>query len=289
MEEKTELYKVRTISERFAATNDFVSENWRVLAKNILPVGLILSLPVGICMHYVVKCVLTMLENPMLISEMLWAEAGLFITILLFSLFICGTTGAILHQYAQKTLTPETGWAGLKKDFFPIIGKILIQALFIGLIVTVFTVIISVASVFLNNSLHFFATVDAMTQSLTILVMALLIIFIPSFFLMQYPVYFEQASAWKGITKGFKWGFKYWGSTFLSTFLGYLILWMCSYIVTMPYIVYLMFHIWGGGGGWIGYILSIFMSIPLVFLQPLYIIFVGFQYTSIASRLSCDN
>jgi hypothetical protein len=278
MEEKGELYEVRTMGERFSATSDFVRENWKALVKNLLPAGLILALLSGICMQYYVKDVFALASNPMAIVAInWWAYAGLMITAILFSLFIYAMTGAILYKHAQKSLTPETGWADLKKDFFPIAGKVFIQSLIIGLIVLVFS------GVMVGMGIMFWI----LTMIFAVLFVALLIVFIPGLSLMQYPIYFERASAWKGITKGFKWGFKSWGSTFLSVILGGLILMVCVYILAMPYTIYIVFNM--GGGGWLGYLLSALIFVATLCFQPLYIIFLGFQYTSIASRLSCAN
>ena len=290
MEEKVELYKFRTLGERFLATNDFVRWNWNVLLKNILPVGLLLALPTGFCMQYYMQSVFAMMENPIPIAAInWWAYAGLIITSMLFTLYLYALTGAILYKYAQNSLTPETGWADLKKDFFPIAGKVFLQSCIMGLAVLVFSAIMIVV-VSLMGLPDFKSIAVIITLLFGILFIALLLIFTPGFALMQYPIFFERASAWKGITKGFRWGLKYWGSTFLAYFLGGLILMVCVYILAMPYTIYTVFHIVNmGAGGWLGYLLSILLFVAVLFLQPLYVIFMGFQYTSIASRLSSAN
>ena len=288
MEEKVDLYKIRTLEERFSATSNFVRENWNVLANNLLPIGLPLAVLVGLFMQYYMQDVFAMMADPMAMAAGAvninwWAYAGLMISSMLFSLFIYATTGAILCKYAEGSLTPDTKWADLEKYFFPIAGKVLIQLCILILIIAVLSVIIGALGAvlaFMNNPV-------VMASFIMLFTFAFIIVFIPVLSLMQYPIYLEQASAWQGITKGFEWGFKYWGSTFLSCFLGSLILMVCVYILSMPYAIYTVFNM--GAGGWLGYVLLSLTFVATLFLQPLLIVFMGFQYTSIASRLSCDN
>ena len=286
MEEKVEMYKNRTLGERFSATSDFVRGNWRVLANNLLPVGLILALPMGFFIQYYLQGAFTMINNPAAWMAMnWWAYAGVMIVSIVFSLFIYATTGAILNKYAKGTLTPETGWADLQDHFFSIAGKILIQSCIIALVILVVSAITGlIVWLFPHGS-----GIVALTLTVLPAVIFSILIFIcvPALSLIYYPLYFEQVSAWKGIMKGFRWGFKYWGSTFVSVFLGAFLFMVGVYILSMPYIIYIVFKM--GAGGWLGYLLSMLMFAVVLVLQPLYIVFVALQYTSIASRLSCDN
>ena len=284
MEERVELYKIRTMGERFSATSDFVRENWKVLAKNILPVGLFLSLVVGFFMQHYMQNAFALIENPMALDFInWWAFGGMMITSILFSLFIYAMTGAILYKHADRSLNPETGWEDLKGSFFPNAGKIFIQMCIIGLVALVSAIIIG----------FFFGALTIVQESglvaviavfLLIMVLAVLLIaLIPGLSLIYYPVFMEQASARKGIAKGFKWGFRYWGSTFLSVLLGALILAVVVYILSMPYTIYIIFTM--GSGSWIvSYLLSALIFIATLLIQPIYIIFIAFQYTSIATK-----
>ena len=292
MEENVELYKIRTIGERISATSDFVRQNWNVFVKNFLPVGLFLAVLTGFFTHNYMQDVYVMMANPTAAAipdTNWWIYGGMTISSMLFSLFICAGTGTILFKHAKGTLTPDTEWGDLKETFFLIAGKIFIIGCFFGLIFAVPAAIMSFFSGYFMAQGNILVAGLAMSLFLAAF-FVLMIVLIPSLFLMQYPVYLEGASAWEGIKKGFKWGFNYWGSTFLSVFLGGLIFVVSFYILAMPYIVYVVYTALDAGvGGWVGYLLSALMFAVGLFLQTGFIIFIGFQYTSIASRLSCDN
>ncbi|MDR0543555.1 MAG: hypothetical protein LBH19_15280 [Dysgonamonadaceae bacterium] len=282
MEAKEELYKIRTIGERFSATSDFVRENWKVLLRNLLPVGLILALLMGFFIQYYMQTMYAIIENSMDFASVNWlAYTGMTIVSMLFSFFIYSMSGAILNRSAEGLLTPETGWADLKGTFFSIAGRLFIQYCIIFLFFLVFAVIVAVPTALLISGNLWMAT-SVLLTFVFLLFLAAVVVFLPAFSLMQYPVYFELSSAWKSIKKGFKWGFRYWGSTFLTSLLGILIVGVVVYILAMPCIVYMMFG--RGNVGWLGSLLFAFMYAGILFLTPLYIIFLAFQYTSIAER-----
>jgi hypothetical protein len=250
-------------------------------------VGLFLAVLTGFFMHYYMQDAFAIMENPTIVPVInWWAYGGMMIAAISFSLFVNAVTGTILYKQAKGTLTPDTEWEDLKDSFFPIAGKIFIQGCILGLICAVPSAImgflLGVLTVQGNALMAGFAA-----GLFLVAFFALMIVLIPALSLIQYPIYLEEASAWEGIKKGFQWGFKYWGSTFLSFFLGIVIMMVAFYILSMPYIIYIVLKM--GGGGWIGYLLSALMFAASLILQPLYIVFMGFQYTSIASHLSNDN
>jgi len=186
-------------------------------------------------------------------------------------------TGAILHKYVKGSLTENTGWSDLRGKMFSFAGKIFLQGLILVLGMIALTIILSILIgilVFLKNSV--------LVVIVIMIIIALLIALIPSLSLIAYPVFFEDASAWKGIKKSFRLGFKYWGSTFLTVFLGSLLYAIISYILAMPYAFYLMTHT--GESGWGGYILALFSGFCSMVIYPIFIIFCSLQYTSIVEN-----
>ncbi|GHV57103.1 hypothetical protein FACS1894182_05120 [Bacteroidia bacterium] len=287
MEEKFELYKIRTLGERFSATSDFVRENWQVLLKNILPIGIPLTLLMGFFMQYYVQGVFAMVGNPTVFTPMNWmAYAGLMAVSIVFSLFIYAMPGALLNKYAEGSLTPETGWEDLKDTFFSIAGKLLLQYLIICLGCILLSVLILIPAILLASG-NFLVIMSVFFMLFTLVFIAVVVFLIPMFTLMRYPVFFEPVSVWESIKKAFQWGFRYWGSTFLSSLLGGLILVLVFYILAMPYLIYLIFSM--GTFGWIGYLLALLMYAAILLMTPLLVIFLAFQYTSIAEREKSRN
>ncbi|MDR2805049.1 MAG: hypothetical protein LBB85_05305 [Dysgonamonadaceae bacterium] len=282
METQVEFYKIRTLAERFSATSDFVCKNGKVWVKNILPVGLALALLMGYFTQCNVQKIYAMIENSADIrSGYTLADAGTAIVSLLFSLFICSMSGAILSKYVEGSLRPETGWADLKGRFFSIAGKLFVQYCIVALVILAVMLILTVPLALLAAGS--FSVMAGMLFALVfLLILVLVIVLLPAFSLIQYPVYLESMSAWKSIQKGFRKGFRYWGSTFVTCLLGLVIVGVITYILTMPWILYTIFAV--ESVGWIESLLLALIYVGLLCLIPLYIIFMAFQYTSITER-----
>jgi hypothetical protein len=283
-QEKIEFYKNRTIGERFSVAGDFIRQNWKVLLKNIAYIGAPLALLQGYFSQSSTQGLFTGLlsYNPAApYANINWLHYSLlfpFSSLLL--LFLLSMTGSILNKYIKGSLTEETGWVDLKSQLFSFAGRIFLQGLILSLAVFAIAIIISVFAGLL--SLGSFWTGIVIVILFGILVLGfLLFIFIP-LMLIPYPIFFEDASAWQGIKKGFRLGFKYWGSTFLTVLLGWLLSAAVSYILAMPYFIYILFN--AGGNSLLGYALAMLSSLIGIIVLPVLIIFLSFQYTSIIEK-----
>jgi hypothetical protein len=283
-QEKIEFYKNRTIGERFSVAGDFIRQNWKVLLKNIGYVGAPLALLQGYFSQRLIVGLLSYnFTTPY--ANINWPYYLLLFpfSFLLF-LFFFSMTGSILNKYIKGSLTEETGWADLKGQLFSFAGKIFLQGLILFLAIFVIAVIIGVFAGFLSlgTLLTDSWTGIFITIILVFLISVLLFCILMPLMLIPYPLFFEDASAWQGIKKGCRLGFKYWGSTFLTVFLGCFLSNVVSYILTMPYMVYLTIN--AGENSFLGYVLAMFSSLVGIIVFPVFIIFLSFQYTSIVEK-----
>jgi hypothetical protein len=278
---KIEFYENRTLSERFLVTIDFIRQNWKILLKNTMYIGVPLIILYGFFLQNLLQETLTninFLEN--YTNTYLISNAGVVFLSALLSLFFFSIVGSILNRYAKGSLTDGIGWSDLKSDVFPIMWKIFMQYLIIMLTFILLAALMGVLIYVFSFTSRFLSTI--LIALIFIAFFASMLIAFPVFSLAPYVVIFENSSAWQGIKKGFKAGFKHWGSTFLTVFLGGLFLFALYYILSMPYFVYSMLHM--GGGGLLGYILAILSSFALFIIYTIFYIFVSFQYTSIVAK-----
>jgi hypothetical protein len=276
-ETKIEFYKKRTLGERFSVTGDFIRQNWKVLLKNTLYIGIPLIVLYGFFLQNFLRETLANIYFPWNYVNTSWISnmGVVFFSFLLF-LFFFSVIGAILNRYVKGSLTEQTGWSDLKGNVFSFMGKIAVQYLIIMLafiLLTVLIVVLIYASLLAGSLLS-----TIFIALICLAFVALIVVIYPALLLIPYPVIFENTSAWQGIKKGFKAGFKHWGSTFLTVFSGALILVAIYYILSMPYFVYIMFNM---EGGFLGYVLAIFSSFVLFILYSVFYIFVSFQYTAV--------
>ncbi|MDR0683421.1 MAG: hypothetical protein LBG15_16515 [Dysgonamonadaceae bacterium] len=277
---KIEFYKNRTLSERFSAAADFIRQNWKVLLKNTMYIGIPLVLLQGFFFRNYMQEIMTNINSPHDMNINWGSYTGMVFPSLLLSLFLFSVIGAILRQCVNGSLTEQTGWSDLKGNIFSFMGKMFVQYLIIS--------VAFVLLIVLMGLLTYVASLMGRLPSTIVIALiflaffALLIIVSPMLLLTPYPVVFENASAWQGLKKGFKVGFKHWGSTFLTVFLGTLLIVVIYYILSMPYFVYIIFNM--GESGFVGYILSVFSSLVLFILYPVFFVFMSFQYTSIVEK-----
>ena len=280
-----ELYKKRSIGERFSATSDFISQNGKVLFKNLLYIGIPLALLQGFLMQNYTVEIMRMTASYLNPAESMFTPSylGLMFVSICFSLFVYVVTGAILKKYQEGTLNKDTAWSDLKQDVFPFAGKLFLQ----GLICMLGFMIVSGILVAFVIGILFTNGVTGLVPLITMfIIFALMIIILPPFILIPFPIFFENASAWQGVKKGLKLGFKNWASTFLTFLLGVLIYSIVYYIVSMPYIIHFMLT--NGAGGFTGYFLAIISAISLLFLTPISLVFFGFQYTSLVEKTNLE-
>jgi uncharacterized membrane protein YhaH (DUF805 family) len=290
-QEKIEFYKNRTIGERFSAAGDFVRQNWQVLLKNIVYIGAPLALIQGYFMQNYMQGVFTNLNfmnpyNPYTNLNIVSYMFTMLFSMLLY-LFLFSMIGAILSKYVKGSLTENTGWTDLKENVLSFAGKIFVQGFLLVLVILAISIVVGIIVAIIAFIVGDFASGSFVVLGILMVIFAIFILvalflFIPFLSLLPFPIFFENTSAWQGIKKSFKLGFRYWGSTFLTTLLGGLLAGIVSYILAMPYIVYSIFNM--GTGGFIGYVLAMFSSLVIVVVYPVYIVFMGFQYTSIVER-----
>jgi len=277
-EAKVEFYKNRSIGERFAASGDFIRQNWKVLLKNIGYIGAPLALIQGYLSYNYTQNMLGGLTSGNFSTTNIQAILLMFLFSILLILFLYSMTGSILNKYVKGKLTEETGWPDLSEKMFSFSGKLLLQWLImvVGVIVVAIVAGLIAGILALSQSKMLIAAVIGFE---ILLIFALVIVLIPSLSFIIYPVFFEDASAWGGIKKSFRMGIKHWGSIFLTILLASLLTGIVSYILSMPYFIYLMFNI--SKSGLIGYILAMLSSLGSVVIYPVFIVFCGLQYTSI--------
>jgi hypothetical protein len=278
---KIEFYKNRTLSERFFAAADFIRQNWKVLLKNTMYIGIPLVLLQGFFFQNYVQEIMTNITSPQNHMDANWGSGlGIGLVPSLLSLFLFSIIGAILKQYVNGSLTEQTGWQDLKGNIFSFMGKIFVQYLIISVTFVLLIVLMGLLVYIASLTSRLPSTIFIALIFLAFF--ALLIIIGPVLSIAPYPVIFENTSAWQGIKKGFKVGFKHWGSTFLTVLLGVLLMVVIYYILSLPYFVYVMLNM--GESGFVGYALSVFSSLVLFVLYPLFFIFLSFQYTSIVEK-----
>jgi hypothetical protein len=277
-QEKIEFYKNRTIGERFAAAGDFIRQNWKVLLKNIVYIGVPLVLIQGYLVQSQVHNALTNIGNPNPFASYS-SIPNVFANLIqgIISLFLISMTGSILREYTKGSLTEDTGWSDLKDNMLSFAGKIFLQGLILVPGIIVLVVVVALLASFTGIGIGNFILFGVVM----LVFVGFLFVILPPLSLINFPVFFEDASAWEGIKKGFRLGFKYWGSIVLTLLLGGLLFIIVYYIFLMPYIVYTMLHL---GEGLLGYVLAMFSSLIMMVMYPVFIIFMGLQYTSIVER-----
>jgi hypothetical protein len=287
MEPSPELYKIRSLGERFSATADFVRANRKLALRNLLPAGLLLVVLTSLFGHRYIQGVFAQIAlaqmglpvDPFSINWLVYG--GMILSSVLLQLYLYAFSGAFLYHYAAGRLTPETTWNELRTTFFSIVRRLLVQ---FGIVLLLVVAVGGLAALLTAIVAGGGSPTEA-GRVLVVVVLPILvgiIALIPSLSLMQYPVYLERTSAWKGIRKGFRWGFRHWGSTFATVLLWVLITMVVSYIAAMPYLVYLMFN--AASVGWTGLLFFLLCQGVLLFFTPVCVVFMAFQYTSIAEK-----
>lgn len=276
MSEQIKLYKNRSIGERFSVVIDFLKQNWKVLYKNILPVGLPLAIILG---YFLVQQ-----TNAQLISNLrnFYLIYFLFIIVSYMNIvYLYSMIGSILVQYDRNQLTETTGWKDLKDNFFRFFGKTISISfiIFVPLIV-----IVSILAVFLT----FWAAGASLTGSyLLVGVIALLIIgafiaFMPTFTILYFPAYFSGKNILKSIKISVVLGFKNWGSLFLAIILTSIAFYIIYMIFSLPFIIVSVLSI--GHVSIVMYILAILSTIGILLIYPVMILIFAFQYFSIVEK-----
>lgn len=279
-----EMYKNRNLGERFSASATFFRQNWKVLLKNLAYVGVPLAIINGFFMQRYMADMFAIInqsiENPYNVAPPNLGAYALFMLIsMALNLFIPSVTGAILWRNKQGSLSQEDGWSVLGSHILKNAGQLFLQFLLIfGALIASIAIIMGLAFLVPSGS----GIVAGIVGSILMLIYLIALFFItPGLSLAIFPIVLEEISAWKALKKGFKLGTKYWGSTFLTLLLGGLIMGIINYAFSIPSLAY---NLITQGSGILGIVFSILPTLGSLIILPIYIIFLGFQYTSIIDQ-----
>ena len=283
MTNRIEFYKNRGIGERFSVAIDFLKQNWKVLYKNIL----LLGLPLAIIMGYFLARqtdaqALTDLPN-------LFLYYGIFMIISITNMiYMYSMTGAVLHHYECGQLTESTGWNSLKDTFFKFSGKttLIILVVYIPIII-----IVAIFAAIFGVSVTAFSSEGPQAISILLLIFFILLLLggiialAPSFIMLFFPSYFSKKTIWESIKASIVLGFKNWGSLFVAIILVGIVITVASLVFNMPFQIMSIFTtIRGGGINIFSYILAIFSTTGTMLTTPIMIIIFAFQYFSIVEK-----
>jgi MFS family permease len=278
--DKIEFYKNRSLGERFSAATEFIRQNWKVLYRNILIVGI----PIGLVQGYFMQNYFSQSlrysptdANPFVF----FANAGLFMLMYMLSfLTMYAIAGAIMSRYESGLLSKETRLKDLGRKIFSNIKKIFLVSLAVGLILVVAYVI-----------LLLFIVVSAMVSTILTVIVGILFFvafmaIIPPMVIIYFPAVFQGTSIGESVRKGFRLGFKNWGSTFGIIMIVGLATGAVSAFLSIPYMLWMFIGIANGqfDSGIVSYCLSMLSSLAYVFVTPLTFVFLAFHYFSIVEK-----
>ncbi|MDL2323318.1 hypothetical protein LJC52_04945 [Bacteroidales bacterium OttesenSCG-928-A17] len=283
---KINLFKERTLGERFSAAAGFTRQNWKIIAKNLLYVGIPLALIMGFGLDRYMKASLTTdpAQNPI---ELLLSYGITLLGSMLIYLFISGITGAIMQKYQANELNKETGWTELGGTALRIIKNLFFQMLLLTLISSIIILCIAVIVALIAPEMDMDSSTTILISVGIIGIFSLIALALaPSVTLIVMPVIIENKPVWESIKKGFRLGFKYWGSTFVTALLGGLLYGVAYTIFLMPYSIYLGISIGTGGqsNDIVSFVLILLPTLVMLFTLPVYIVFLAFQYCSVVER-----
>lgn len=282
-----ELFKERSLGERFSVAFAFMKQNGKIIVKNLAYFGIPLSLFMSFFMdRYLVNVTVhAALGTPM--GSFTWPYIGAVLFAALQSIFVMGVTGAIMQFYTQGRLTATTGWRDLSSLAMPVMGKLFLQNLIVGLVYGGLMVILAIISAFFLPEMQAGSRLMiGLFAGFFLLFMLGLFALIPSLVLMSFPIIVENKGVWESIKKGFRLGFKYWGSTFVTVFLGGLLFGLAYSILLTPYMICLF----AGSTMSItipAFVTFLLMAIPSLFMLialPVFTVLVGVQYTTVVEK-----
>ncbi len=272
-ENKIEFYKNRSFGERLSAAADFLRQNAKILAKNIL----VPAIPFVLLEAYFLPKYMEMVSQ-LSVGNISALETGMqvglfFLVLMCLSLFLYSMSGAIMKAYEDGNLTDQTTWSDLSGKMFSNVGKLFL----IGLVMFLIIAVISLVA-----GLLIYGGGMGVGVLFIFIFMFGLIALIPPLSLIIFPVFFQDASTWESIKKGFSLGFKNWGSTFGILFVGGIMGSIVSYAFGMPYQLWIAFN--PSELSIMTYILAIIFSLGSVFATPFTFVFLAFQYFSITEK-----
>lgn len=221
---KIELYVERTFSEKFTATFDFVSENWKVMFKYVTYFLLPLCLIQAQCMN-------TMMSGAMAAAMaggnsapvgLLMSYAVFFIVVCIGSVLMFAIVYSLMKLYGERAdrLNALT-WGDLRPTLMHNIRRALLAVAAI-VVLALIGIAVSVLFAVVNVGLFF------------IFYLAFIAALLPLSLLL--PIYLmEDISIIDAVAKTFRLGFKTWGGIFAISFVIGIIAYVMAMMVGLPF------------------------------------------------------
>ena len=276
-EEKNELYKERTLSERLSAAATFLRQNAGVLYKNtIIP-----AIPLVMLLAYFLLKYIEMAQEfaPALASGEIPDvpfQGMLFLPVaMIFSLFLFSMSGAVMSLYEEGGLSTASNWSNLCSKMYSNAGKLLLICLAMTLIFVIacllFGMLVAIGGTALKSLLIF-------------LFFFLLIAVIPALSLVIFPALFQGASTFASIKKGFSLGLKNWGTTVATLIIAGVMAGLVSIVLSLPFDLYTALN--SNGNSIVIYLLAVLWACGGALTTPFIFVFLAFQYFSIAEKIT---
>jgi hypothetical protein len=275
--QKIEFYKRRSVGEVLSAAADFLRQNWKILYKNILIIGVPLAILQGIFLRNYVAITLTATFNGLFFLNAL----AVFIVFLLLSLFLYSITATIINRYGEGTLTENAKWVDLKEEVYSYAGKTFL----IGVLLFIAIFVLSIFAGIIIGGMAAFSAVVAVV--FTIIIVGLFIAFAPGLSLILFPAYFHGETAWSSFTTGISLGFRHWGTTFLVLLVSGIVTAVFSVVLSVPFQLWQSFNLLfpaGVIGMIISYIFAILSSLAGLISIPVLLVFLSFQYFNVVEK-----
>lgn len=277
-ETKIEFYKNRTLGERFSAAIDFMKQNWKIMYKYILIVGIPAALLMGLGMQAYFQALEGLVEDdfsgfaPIMILYLLIAW--------IFSAILPATVGAIMIKYEKGELA-TAGFSDLLPTILSLMGKTLLLSI-------IFIFIFAITGFAMALPVAFGSMVGAIIMILLLLLLlAAIIALLPSFSIVLFPAYFKGTGIFASIKEAFRLGFKNWGSLFLTLLLVSLVLGVISTLFGAPLQILVIFNTlqdsFAISNFWT-FLLGTLAAFGNVVVVPIMIVFFAFQYFSITEK-----
>ncbi|GHT86380.1 hypothetical protein FACS18947_6200 [Bacteroidia bacterium] len=279
MGSKIKFYEIRSMKECISVTNTFICWNWKILAQNILYIGLPLILFVEyVKSTYLLKASMSIFYFPF--GTLSWIECSIYqILSILPPIFFFSMIGVTLKKYTTNLSIQPISWVDEKKNLFSFMGKLFIQWLIIVILLFLITKLTSRLIAWLIMIVAFTSSGDIVVLGLFGLLCLLALAVFHPIILSVFPVFFEGASAWQGLRKGLRLGFKYWRSNFCAILLGCVFIFLINYIIAIPFII-----LEKTGLDIAKTVLLIFISLGGLITYPIIAIFLSFHYGSIKEQ-----
>lgn len=224
--QKIELYVVRTFGEKFSATFDFISDNWRVLLRFLtyiyLPMAVVLAL-----FTYDYMDMFAQLEEGASEAEALGVAGKYGLATVLYGLAYIASTGAVYGLMRQYFSRAE-GLNGLSwRDFQPVWTRGMMR----GLNVTVMFWVAMLGVVIVA------ALLALLSRWLLLPVAVALVVCLVPLALLCPAYMLEDNGLWASVGKAYRLGFRTWGGIVLTLLVVGIISYLLAIAVSLPWYV----------------------------------------------------